>query len=241
MKAAYSLLVAGASAIAAFALGSALRSTIIVNGKATEADVRTIDGSAYVRLSDVARAFGTVVVKHGDGRYELTQAGGANQIGTLTGKVGDTLFDGKWRFTVLSVDTPETYQMTTDSEEYDYKGKTSMDIKTRLIKPSSGYRLVVIKVRVANAVKERRTLWTAISDDRIRTAIADTDGSSHPPIAYDFIGGPTQTEWLLPGAQLTFPVIFSIPRDAKLKDLVFTLKNNQTDDKPVDVRVAIGG
>ncbi len=65
------------------------------------------------------------------------------------------------------------------------------------------------------------------------------NGSSYAPIGYDFTGAPTQTEWLLPGAQLTFPVLFSVPEGTKLKDLVFTLKNNQGDEKGTDVRVSL--
>jgi hypothetical protein len=227
-----------AIALAATATASMVAGSLTINGKTTAADIRTIDGSAYVRLADVAKALDMSLVKKGAG-FELVKAGGANQVGGLTGKIGDTLFDGKWRFTVVSVDTPESYQMKTDAEPYDYAGRTSMDIKTRLIKPSKGYSLVVIQCRLANGVKERRTLWTAISDKRINTAIADTSGSSHPPVAYDFKGGPTQTEWLLPGAQMTFAVVFSLPEGATPGDLVFTLKNNQTEDKPVDVRVSL--
>ena len=214
-------------------------STLIVNGTSNNVSIQMIQGSAYIKLSDVAKAFDMTVQSRGPNRYELIKAGGANQIGSLTGKVSDTIFDGKWRFTVVGYETPSTYTMKTDAEPYDYSGRTSMDSRTRIIVPAKGYSLVVITCRVANGVKERRTLWTAISDDRIRTAIADTNGSSHPPVAYDFKGGPTQTDWILPGAQMTFPVVFSVPEGTKLKDLVFTLKNNQGDEKGVDVRVSL--
>ena len=38
---------------------------------------------------------------------------------------------------------------------------------------------------------------------------------------------------------LNFALLFSIPEGTKMKDLIFTLKNNQTDDKPNNVRVSL--
>jgi hypothetical protein len=214
--------------------------TLVVNGASTPADVRTIAGSAYVKLADIAKALGLTVTKRADGKYELTMAGGANQIkGVAQGKVGDVLFDGKWRFQVLSVQTPESYTMKTDAELYDAAGLTSFDRPTKLVRPAKGRTLVVIQCRATNAVNETRTLWTAISDTRIRTAIADMDGSSHPPVGYDFEGGPIQSKRLVPGGALNFPVLFSVPEGTKLKDLIFTLKNNQGDEQGKDVRVSL--
>src|SRR5215211_7802906 len=85
--------------------------SLVMNGKVASTNVRTIDGSAYVKLADVAKALGMVVVKRGDG-YEIKKAGGANPIqGVLQGKIGDVLFDGKWRFQALEVQQPESYTM----------------------------------------------------------------------------------------------------------------------------------
>jgi hypothetical protein len=38
---------------------------------------------------------------------------------------------------------------------------------------------------------------------------------------------------------MNFPVLFSVPEGTQLKDLVFTLKNNQTPDPATDVRVSL--
>ncbi|GEM_PF-579994 len=229
---------AGALVASGYALG--LAGTLVIDGRSTPADVRTLNGTAYVRLADVAKALDMTVVARGN-RYELTKAGGANAIGGRAGKIGDTLFDGKWRFTVLSVDTPSEYAMKTDAQTYNERDAASYDSRSHTVKPGRNFGLVVLKVRVANGTKTRKTLWTAISDERIHTAIADTDGGSHSPIAYDFSGGPTQTEGLLPGAAMTFNVVFSLPTDTRPKDLVFTLKNNQGDDGGNDVRVSLAG
>lgn len=214
--------------------------TLILNGKTASTDVRTIGGSAYVKLEDVAKALGMVVTKRADGKYEISKPGGANQLqGVAQGKVGDVLFDGKWRFQVLSVQTPDSYTMKTEGEPYDSSGLTSFDRPNRVIRPRKDYTLVVMQCRATNAVNEKRTLWTAISDTKIHTALADMDGSSHAPIAYDFEGGPIQSKWLVPGAALNFALLFSVPQDTKMKDLIFTLKNNQSDEKGNDVRVSL--
>ena len=214
--------------------------TLVVNGKPAPADVRIIGGSPYVKLADVAKALGMVVVKRPDGKYEITRAGGANQLqGVTQGKVGDVLFDGHWRFQVQSVTTPAAYTMKTAGEPYDSHDLSTFDRPNRVIKATRGNSLVVLQCRATNGVNGNRTLWTAISDDHIHTALTDTDGSSYPPIAYDFDGGPIQSKSLVPGAALNFAVLFSMPESAHIKDLIFSLKNNQGDDKARDVRVAL--
>ncbi len=210
-----------------------------MNGKTASTDVKIVNGSAYVKLADVARALGMVVIKTSDG-YEIKKPGGANPIkGVTQGKIGAVLFDGKWRFQVLSVAMPEAFTMKTPADYSDTAGLTSFNPTSRIFTASPNYKLVVIQCRVTNAVNEKRTLWTAMSDERIHTALTDIQGGSHSPIAYDFEGGPIQSKWLVPGAILNFPVVFSVPQDTQLKDLIFTLKNNQTDDKPNDVRVSL--
>lgn len=214
--------------------------TLIVNGKSVPADVRAIGGSPYVKLADIAKALGMVVVKRPDGKYELTRAGGANQLqGVTQGKVGDVLFDGHWRFQVQSVATLDSYTMKTAGEPYDNHDLSTFDRPNRIIKPTRGNSLVVLQCRATNGVNANRTLWTAISDDRIHTALADMAGSSYPPIAYDFDGGPIQSKPLVPGAALNFAVLFSVPEGTHIKDLIFSLKNNQGDEKASDVRVTL--
>jgi len=215
--------------------------TLVMNGATASTDVRALNGSAYVKLSDVAKALGMVVVKR-PGGYEIIKAGGANQVqGVTQGKVGDVLFDGKWRFQVLSVEKPDSYTMKTPGVEPSSWPRDIIDYSsaTRVLRAKPSYQLVVLQCRVTNGVKEKRTLWTAGSDNRINTALADTEGSSYAPVGYDFEGAPTQSKWLVPGAALSFPILFSVPANTQLKDLIFTLKNNQTDEKGNDVRVAL--
>jgi hypothetical protein len=210
---------------------------LILNGKITSADVRTMNGSAYVRLSDVATALGMVVVKRSDG-YELTKAGGANQVEGLNGKVGDTLFDGRWRFTVMGAETTNAYALKSTGEPYAYNQPVDFNSATRTLTPKPGNTLIVVRCRIANGQKSTQTLWLAQRDTH--TALADDQGESYPPAAHDVDGAPIQTKPLLPGAKLEFPVIFVVPQGKKLQDLVFTLKNNDSAQKGNDVRVVLG-
>lgn len=212
---------------------------LFFNGKVASTDVRILNGAAYVKLSDMAKALDMIMVKRDDD-YVLIKQGGANQIkGAVEGKIGDVLFDGRWRFQVIKMETPASYTMKTDADTYDSAGLTKFDRTTHVVTPGRGRTLVVLHCRVINGVKEKRTLWTAISDDRIHTALTDQEGSSHAPVGYDFEGAPIQSKWLLPGAAMNFPVIFSVPEGTALKDLIFTLKNNQNTDPPTDVRVSL--
>lgn len=214
-------------------------SKLTMNGKVASSAVKTIGGQAYVPLADVAKALGMVVVKTPSG-YEIKKPGGANPIAGVTqGKIGDVLFDGKWRFQVLKMENLASYTMKSDSDTYDSAGLSHLDMTTHILLPRRGSHLVVLQCRVTNGQNSRQQLWTAISDEKMNTALTDMDGGSHPPVAYDYNGAPTQTTPLIPGAIMTFPIIFSVPDDARLKDLVFTLHANGSDSYN-NVRVTLG-
>ncbi len=226
-------LAAGAVAIAAGG------SRLVMNGKVVSNEVRVINGSSYVKLSDVAKALGMTVVKTSGG-FELKKEGGATPIaGVAQGKIGQKLFDGKWRFNVVRVETPESYTMTTGADLYDFTGLSSFDRRSHLVRPRAGNTPVLVHCHVTNGQNEVRTLWTAINDEKVHTALTDTNGSSYPPIGYDFEGGPTQTKRLVFGASVDFPVIFSVPQNTRLKDLIFTLRNNDPFAPGSDVRVSL--
>src|SRR5258708_799845 len=160
--------------------------------------------------------------------------------GNLEGKVSDVLSDGLWRFQVLSVQMTASYTMKTDAEPYDYVNLSSFDLTKRIFSPKTGYKLVLIQCRATNAQKSQKRLWVAASDTKnVRTALTDTGGSSHLPIAYDFEGGPIQTKPLGPAETITFQVIFSLPQSAQLKELIFTLAANGERDRSKDARVSL--
>ena len=228
------LAVATGAATIAWAAGGP---KLIMNGKVASNSVRTFNGKAYVPLADVARAQGMTVVPI-NGGYEIKTAGGATPIAGLRGKVGDTLFDGKWRFTVLSVDKPDVYylknKVTTDYAVYN--GVAELDGKQFTAR--EGRQLVALKCRISNSRNSTASLWVYNNDTR--TALADDQGESYPPIGYDMEeSGPYSTKALLPGAKTDFTVLFSVPEDTNLQDLVFTLRTINNKDKGNDARVSL--
>lgn len=210
---------------------------LIFNGKVASNSVRVINGKAYAPLADFANAQGMIVVPISGG-YEIKKAGGATPIVGLRGKVGDVLFDGKWRFQVLSILTVPSYKMkykaTTDYAIY----HNIAELEEGVFRPREGRQLVAISCRVTNGRNKMAALWIPNADTR--TALADTSGESHPPIAYDLDeAGPFQSKALVPGAKTDFTVLFSIPEGTNFKDLVFTLRTIQNADKGSDARVAL--
>jgi hypothetical protein len=219
-------------AVAAWAAGGR---KLVMNGRTVSTRVQTIQGQAYVPLADVAKAQGMVVVPIAGG-YEIRKAGGAHPISGLRGKVGDVLFDGKWRFQVLSVNTVDSYTMqhhaTNDYGTY----HDVVDFEDKVVRPKEGRNLIAIKCRVTNGRNSTQSLWVYNNDTH--TALADSQGESYPPAIYDLEEtGSFDSKKLLPGAKLDFTVLFSVPEGTHLKDLVFTLRT--LSDKGSDVRVTL--
>jgi hypothetical protein len=210
--------------------------TLILNGKTASTNVRLIDGRPYAPLADIAKATGQVVVKKGNG-YEMIAAGGANQVEGLRGKVGDTLFDGKWRFRVADVQRVPVYTLRreggVDWGKAGSKAKVDADGKTYHAEP--GYEIVIVNARVTNGQKITTAFGSYYGE---HTALTDLQGSSYTPVGWDQEGGMFGTKPLLPGAGQDLAAIFLIPEGTKLKDLVFTL-TNISDREPHDVRVLL--
>lgn len=214
---------------------------LIINGKPAPADVRVIGGSPYVKLADVAKALGMVLVKRADGSYVIARSGGANQVqGVVRGKIGDLLFDGRWRFQVVSVQTPDSYTMKTTVEPSSHPLDTiDYNRTTRVVRAKPGHKLIAVECRMTNGQKTTQTFWLAAKD--VNNALADAQGQSHVPVGYDLEGAPIQSPRLLPGAKSEFTILFSVPERTELKDLVFTLRNNDFSQKGNDVRVFLTG
>lgn len=225
--------------VSALPMGSAWADqNLVMNGKVVSTSVRTVGGSPYVKLSDVARALSMAVIKQ-PGGYEIARPGGANQVQGLQGKIGDLLFDGRWRFQVLSVSQPDAYTMKTpENEPSSYPADTlNFDRKSQMVRPKPGYKLVVIQCRISNGQKSKQTFWLAAKDGN--NALADLQGESYAPVGYDLEGAPIQSKPLLPGAKTQFPILFCVPQNVEPKDLVFTLRNNDFTQKGNDVRVSL--
>jgi hypothetical protein len=210
--------------------------TLILNGKVASHDIRVIEGRPYVPLADVARALGQAVVKRSGG-YEIRATGGANQVEGLQGKIGDVLFDGEWRFEVLRVNRVDSYAMKNKATNDYAIYNTTAEFSDGVFRPKQGQSLVAIACRVKNGLRDQnQALWRPNSDTH--TALADDQGQSYPPIAYDMPeSGPFQSKALLPGAAMEFTVLFTVPDGATLKDLVFTLRTISSPGH--DVRVSL--
>lgn len=78
--------------------------SITINGKSVPGKTLVSKGETYIPLSALKAAGVTSNVKGTTLALGLTPAGGANQVDALEGKVGDWLFNGIWRFKVISVD-----------------------------------------------------------------------------------------------------------------------------------------
>jgi hypothetical protein len=210
---------------------------LILNGKVASTNVRVINGRPYVPLADIARATGQVLVKKGSG-YEIIAAGGANQVEGLRGKVGDTLFDGKWRLKVIDVQqgVPSyTMRRAGGIDPGQVGGKVEYDANGKAFRAQDGYEFVIVNARVTNGQKSTQAFGSYYGE---HTALADTQGSSYRPIGWDQEGGMFTTKQLLPGAGQDVTAIFLVPEGTMLKDLVFTL-TNISDREPHDVRVTL--
>jgi hypothetical protein len=212
---------------------------LIAGGKTVSTGIRLIGGRPFVPLTDMARAMNGTAVKRPDGGYEIViegadrtapvVAGGANEVRGTNGKIGQVLFNGKWRFAVLSVDRAATYdsQFLADKQTFTPAGDTE--------------ELVVVRCRLKNGQKTaQKAMLSAIHPHNI--ALTDDQGQSYAPKDFDKRGGDTDTgPSLLPGAQTEFAVLFSVPKGAALKDLVFSLQTAY-DDYPnggTDVRISL--
>jgi hypothetical protein len=212
-------------------------SRLILNGKLASTNVRLINGQPYVPLADIARATGQTLVKRSNG-YEIVAAGGANQVEGLRGKVGDVLFDGKWRFRVTDVQRgARSYTIRREGGvDFGVAGdRVSLDADGKTFQAKPGYELVLVHARVTNGQKMPQAFGSAYGTN---TALTDRQGTSYRPIGWDQEGGQITTKQLLPGAGQDLTAMFVIPEKTALKDLVFTL-TNIIDRNPKDVRVTL--
>lgn len=195
-----------------------------MNGSVVSMDVLTVKGRTYVPLADVAKALNMSVV-HKDTGYELVPAGGSNEIAGLKGKLGDTLFTGKWRFTVTAVAQVDEYTEVYNAEKEVIKPKADDEV------------LVVVKCRIKNGTATTKSpyFWKDIRED---TALTDDKEHGYGPLAYDTRNSEVTVDKMLPGSAKEFALIFSVPKGSVLKDLVYTI-SGPGDEGKTNVRIAL--
>lgn len=209
------------AATAVFAVSGG--TSVYVNGTLASSRVRTISGTAYVPLADVAKAYGGQVSKRPDGDYELGAAGGAYQVGKYTGKIGQEVFTGKFRFSVTKVEETKSY-----TTKYKARQET-LDTEN----PSQ--KIVVVSCRIKNGLPTTQKLLMTVGGNygSPNTALATDDEQSYPPSSWH---GSSEAgidvheddhapmgAVILPGAARVVNLLFLVPTDAKPKDLIFSL------------------
>jgi hypothetical protein len=230
------LVSAGVTCVAAVtAVIAAAGTRISVDGSTTNIDVRMIGGRPYVPLTDIAKAFGRNVQKTSAG-YTLAIPGGANAVSGLRGKVGDMLFDGKWRFKVIEVIRSNEYNLTGEGGlDYSRYRDVADSPDGKTFKAKEGYEFVIVRCQVRNGQKTTQAFGSSYGTN---TALADDQGTSYRPLGFQQAGGMLTTKELLPGAAQDVTAVFVVPKTANITSLVFTL-TNVTDRNPTDVRIAL--
>jgi hypothetical protein len=209
--------------------------TLMINEMIASERLQRIGDLVLVPIADVAKALGLVVIKTKTG-FALVKEGGANQVEGIPGKLGETVFDGKWRFTALEMREVNSYTLQTRTAT-DY-GLISpiAQINGTTYEPKKGYRFFLLRCEIKNGQKSAQQLWWFQNDTH--TALADDRGESFPPILTDIASESFQSKPLLPGARLEFNLVFCVPINTNPQDLVFTLRT--ISDKGTDVRIALG-
>lgn len=221
MKKQLCLIISGVAVLSA--LGSARYfQQVRIEGRLATTDVLTRNGKTYVPISDVAKALGLVVQKNG-ANYDLVKPGGANMVKGMAGKIGEELFNGKYRFKVIEVVRTSSYKPRFVNLGYD------------LTPTNEGNEVVAIICRLKNGTKEPVTFDitqgknTALTDDK-EQSYANNAGASIDMVSR----GPR----VLPGAAVDFALTFEVPKTAVLKDLVFSV-NDLTIKPTPDFRISL--
>lgn len=234
------LALALAAGLSAAALAQTSR-TLSYKGIVVSRDLLVVNGRPYVAVADVAKMLGGTTLRNAGG-YEIKERikaadeavatpdapGGTNQVEGRRGKVGDVLFDGRWRFQVMGVTTAALYteQYAPDPQPVEPAG--------------TGDKLVIIRCEAKNGTPKNQGL--GFFPQYAHTALTDDQGNSYPPLDADIRSAPhlrgLVTTDLLPGAKTNFALVFSLPQNAGPRDLVFTLTNSVGEPKS-DVRVSL--
>jgi hypothetical protein len=205
----------------AAALAGGLLADVKIEGKLATNDVIVRGGKTYVPLADVAKALGLTVQKTATG-YDLVKAGGANQVEGVNGKIGEELFNGRYRFKVVSITRTDSYKPQFSGSTYD-------------ITPSSpSNEVVAVVCRIKNGTTESQTIDLLMGEHTALTDMSEQAYECSKGASVDVINrGPK----LIPGSAVDFALIFEVPKTAVLKDLVYSL--NDFSMKKQDFRVSL--
>lgn len=196
-------LVLTASAGIALARGRYAEQKLYLSGKVASSNVIMQNGAAYVPIKDVAAALDMTIEKRPDG-FALTRSGGANQAEGMQGKVGDDLFNGQVRLKVSEVFRGSSY-------------KRRFSKGDDIVAPD-GQDIVAVVMRFKNG-----TMKSQFPNVTGKQPTGLTDENEHAFEPRSFPDGTGRNVELLPGAATDFALIFTVPKGAALKDLVYTV------------------
>jgi hypothetical protein len=192
---------------------------VTMNGKPYSG--RMVNGSVYVKLTDVGNAFGQTVVAKGGG-YDLVAAGGASMLQGTKGKIGEELFTGKWKFLVKEVQRTDSYMLKHADSKFEYTS-------------SGGDKdLVVVHCRFKNAVNKSVHMYF---NGLQNTSITDMNEQSYKPKWMDVGGG--VASMMLPGSAKEFAIVFEVAESAEIKDLIYTVEPVTSEYGMVDLRISL--
>ena len=250
------LVVCGAALASAALAQAGGRSTVMFQDAVVSQDIRVVNGRPYVPLADMAKALGGFAVKTASG-YQIktkaadTEAAGVGDTGTpgmgemaglngatagLSGKLGDTVSDGRWAFQLADYKAQDTYTLQRDGGVDAAKLGGNADVNGGTIDAKPDYSVVTVICRVKNRQKQPQAFASGGGWD---TVLIDDKGVSYAPIGWDQAGGMLATRPLPPGATAEVTAIFLVPFGTNLRDAVFTLAN-VADRTPHDVHFALG-
>jgi hypothetical protein len=227
------LWIAALGLISASGVGAQAPVKLVINGNAVSTQSRSIGGKTWVPLEDVAKALKLQTHKSGN-QITLRPAGGAFQVANkLKGQQGEELFSGKWRFSVLNV-------TRTNKHERRYKGRYT---SSSPIEAAEGEEIVVVECRIKNGTPQKTNFAFSTGEWAENTALTDQNENSYQPADYDILADESAPlgKWALPGSAVNFSVIFRVPKETVLKDLVYSVVEYRLRDqkKGTDFRVAL--
>jgi hypothetical protein len=215
---------------------------LIVNNKTTITDVQMIGGQAYAPLRDVAKAFEMQLTKSGN-NYKLAPEGGASQVGSKTVRIGQEVFDGRWRMVVNKVERVSEYRLISTKPYYvdisDYHDITGGNAEGEVVKPKKGY-LMLAHIRIKNGMKQKAKFGMS---EKGNTAIIGEGEKTFAPLIFDTESDGNATRDLLPGSAIEIKILFAVPDSFKPTAIIFTLAqymNQYTHpEENTDVRILL--
>lgn len=181
-------------------------------------DVRMVDGNAYVKVSDVAKALGMASARNGS-TFRLTQSPIVSRLPGAGARVGTDITAGKWQFRVTGVQQVAQYMPRYGSE------------KEPIAPSNAGDRLVLVQCRLRNGTGGLQEVYFDSSMSG-STALTDSQQRGYVPLAYDSRNSDYSSNKIPAGTLHDFTIIFSVPEGAGLVGLTYTLEKGGLEKGP---------